>query len=493
MVSKKDQGVITKEPGGDELVLKELGYLQQLKRSMGGFSSFAISFSLISVITGVFANFTFGVQQVGGAIIWSWLVVGLGQLMVALVMADLSNRFPIAGYGYQWSSRLTNPHIGYFVAWALLMQFITGFPGVSQALVTTVIRSSGTGSGEWIITFLTLAVITAIMLIHLFGIRLVTFVNEAGVWAEIAGVIAIITILGGLWLFSGKFDFSNLFESRNSITGQSSGFSEFALSLLVGAWCMTGFEAAADLAEETQQAKKRVPRAIIGSQAAATLSGFLVIAVILLSTGDISALQDNNNSVLAILGSRIGNTGSTLFTFVIILSIFACGLASMATASRLIYSLARDNMLPFSGVLSKVEQKYNTPRNATLLVWLMGCIFIFIIRHLEIINSISAVAGYLGYCGMLLSTIFSKKQFRNTQGFTLGRFQKPIRIMALVWTTIVVIALTVPSTHITGMNETHLPAKSTFVALLAGTILYLSVVRGRINTKKAGPPRTDYS
>lgn len=232
MVSKKDQGVITKEPGGDELVLKELGYLQQLKRSMGGFSSFAISFSLISVITGVFANFTFGVQQVGGAIIWSWLVVGVGQLMVALVMADLSNRFPIAGYGYQWSSRLTNPHIGYFVAWALLMQFITGFPGVSQALVTTVFSSSGTGSGEWIITFLTLAVITAIMLIHLFGIRLVTFVNEAGVWAEIAGVIAIITILGGLWLYSGKFDFSNLFESRNSITGQSSGFSEFALSLL---------------------------------------------------------------------------------------------------------------------------------------------------------------------------------------------------------------------------------------------------------------------
>jgi uncharacterized membrane protein len=99
----------------------------------------------------------------------------------------------------------------------------------------------------------------------------------------------------------------------------------------------------------------------------------------------------------------------------------------------------------------------------------------------------------MGYCGMLLSTIFSKKQFRNTEGFNLGRFQKPVRIMALVWTTIVVIALTVPATHIPGMQETHLPAKSTFVALLAGTILYLSVVRGRINTKKAGPPMTDYS
>lgn len=493
MVSSKKPEDLMKDLACDEQALRNFGYKQQLKRTMGGFSSFAISFSLISVITGVFANFTFGVQQVGGAIIWSWLLVGAGQLMVALVMADLSNRFPITGYGYQWSSRLTNPHVGYFVAWALLMQFITGFPGVSQALVTSVISSPGTGTGEWTITFLTVAVITLIMLIHLLGIRLVTLVNEAGVWAEIVGVTAIIAVLGGLWIFSGMFNLSNLFESRNSITGRPAGFSEFALSLLVGAWCLTGFEAAADLAEETQKAKKSVPRAIIGSQVAATISGFLVIAVILLSEGDISTLQDSNNSILALLGTKMGDTVANLFTFVIILSIFACGLASMATASRLIYSLARDNMLPFSGVLAKVEPRYHTPRNATLLVWVMGCVFVLIIRHLEIINSISAVAGYIGYCGMLLSTILSKKQFRNTEGFTLGRYQKPVRIVALMWTTIVVAALTIPPTHIPGMQETHLPAKSTFVALIAGTVLYFSIVKGRINKKNAGPPISNNS
>lgn len=193
--SVKNKNEISVVVDADASDLEKFGYKQQLKRSMGSFSSFAISFSLISVITGVFANFAFGVQQVGGTLIWSWLLVGVGQFLVALVMADLSNHFPISGYGYQWSSRLTNSHIGYFVAWALLMQFITGFPGVSQALVTTVFDLSQGSTGQWEITLFTVVVITAIMLIHIFGIRLVTIVNEIGVWAEIIGVIVIIGLL----------------------------------------------------------------------------------------------------------------------------------------------------------------------------------------------------------------------------------------------------------------------------------------------------------
>jgi amino acid transporter len=478
---------------GDEKVLQAFGYRQQLKRRMGGFSSFAISFSLISVITGIFANFSFGVQQVGGALVWSWLAVGLGQFLVALVMADLSNLFPISGYGYQWSSRLTNPHLGYFVGWALLMQFVTGFPGVSQALVTTVINNPGGGTREWLVTLLTVGVITLIMLIHLFGIRLVTLVNEVGVWAEIIGVIVIITVLWFLWVFSGHMDLSNLFNSQNSFSNRPAGFSAFALSLLVGAWCLTGFEAAADLAEETHQPRKTVPRAIIGSQVAATITGFLVLAALMLSVNDVAILQQGNNPLITILDQKMGSMVVSVFTMVIVLSILACGVASMATASRLIYSMARDNMLPFSGILSRVNPTFKTPRNATLLVWALGCIFVMIIRHLEIINSISAVAGYMGYCGILISTIISKKPAINTSGFSLGKMQRPVRYIALCWTVCVVAALTLPATHVPGLQETHLPAKSTFIALIAGTFIYLFIVKRRIENKKAGPPEDNES
>lgn len=468
--------------------LEKFGYKQQLKRSMGSFSSFAISFSLISVITGVFANFAFGVQQVGGTLVWSWLLVGVGQFLVALVMADLSNHFPISGYGYQWSSRLTNSHIGYFVAWALLMQFITGFPGVSQALVTTVFDLSQGATGEWEITLFTVVVITAIMLIHIFGIRLVTIVNEIGVWAEIIGVIAIIGLLWGLWIFAGEMDVSNLFDSRNTGTGSNAGFSAFALSLLVGAWCLTGFEAAADLAEETHTPKKTIPKAIIGSHLASTVFGFLMIAGLILSVSNIELLQESKNPILFVLEQKMGPTLIKIIIVIVILSIFACGLASMATASRLIYSMARDNMLPFSSVLSKVDPKYNTPKNATLFVWALGCIFVLLVRQLVIINSISAVAGYMGYCGILISTLITKKKSVNISGFSLGKWQKPIQGIALLWTVTVVAALTIPETHVEGMDETHLPAKSTLVAFLIGLSIYAFIIRRRIKKGTAGPP-----
>ena len=468
--------------------LKTFGYKQQLKRSMGSFASFAISFSLISVITGVFANFAFGVQQVGGMIVWSWLLVGAGQLLVALVMADLSNHFPISGYGYQWSSRLTNSHIGFFVAWALLMQFITGFPGVSQALVTTVDGLLADPSGQWTITFFTVGVISLIMLIHIFGIRLVSLVNEIGVWAEIIGVIVMIAVLWGLWIFAGEIDLSIVFQVSSEHSEKGISFSALALSLLVGAWCLTGFEAAADLAEETHQPKKNVPRAILGSHLAATISGFLMILGLVLSVSRIELLQESQNPVLYVMESKVGPVMIKLFTIVVVLSIFACGLASMATASRLIYSMARDNMLPFSSILGSVDSRYFTPRNATLFVWALGCIFVIIIRQLEIINSISAVAGYLGYFGIMLSTIITKRKAQPKSGFSLGRWKSPIQVMAMVWSVTVVAALTIPSNPVEGMSETHLPAKSTFVAFLIGIGIYIFIIRKRINAGVAGPP-----
>lgn len=283
-------------------------------------------------------------------------------------------------------------------------------------------------------------------------------------------------------------DVSNLFDSRNAGTGSNAGFSGFALSLLVGAWCLTGFEAAADLAEETHTPKKTIPKAIIGSHLAATVFGFLMIAGLILSVSNIELLQESKNPILFVLEQKMGATLIKIIIVIVIVSIFACGLASMATASRLIYSMARDNMLPFSSVLSKVDPKYNTPKNATLLVWALGCIFVLLVRQLVIINSISAVAGYMGYCGILISTLITKKKSVNISGFSLGKWQKPIQGIALLWTATVVAALTIPETQIEGMDETHLPAKSTLVAFLIGLSIYAFIIRRRIKKGTAGPP-----
>ena len=472
----------------DSKELRKFGYKQELHRTMGGFSSFAISFSLISVLTGIFANFNFGFQQVGGAIAWSWLLVGGGQFLVALVMADLSTRFPISGYGYQWTARLVNPHFGFFVGWLLLMQFITGFPGTSQAIGITLMGMLGGDTNGWPVTLITLGVISLVTLVHLFGIRFVSLVNNLGVYAELAGVALLIIVLAVIWIISGAVNTDKLFQATNAVSESAPGFSAFALSLLLGSWCLTGFEAAADLAEETRSPRKHVPRAVISSQASAALAGFLILVMLILSVDDIATAQDQSNSLIYILENAIGQRGTAMTGIVVILSIFACAVASMATATRLLYSLSRDRVLPFSRFLSRVNKRRQTPQVATLVVWFLSCLAILTFRRIEIITSVGTVAAYLGYSGIMLATLITTKESESVEGFNLGKMKTPVRGAALVWTLLIVAALALPETEVPGMNIKHLPALSAMVAILVGTGLYFALVRKKIKRGIAGPP-----
>lgn len=468
--------------------LREFGYKQQLNRTMGGFSSFAISFSLISVLTGIFANFNFGFAQVGGAIAWSWLVVGFGQFLVALVMADLSNHFPISGYGYQWTSRLVNPHLGFFVGWFLLIQFITGFPGTSQAMAVTLNTMLGGESSGWTVSLITLAIISAVTIIHIFGIRIVSLVNNLGVYAELAGVFILIAALSIIWIAAGAVNSENLFKSFNAVSQNSAGFSAFALSLLLGAWCLTGFEAAADLAEETQSPRKHVPRAVILSQVGAALAGFIILLLLVLSAGNIGQMQSSGNALVSILENALGTRATAASGILVMVSIFACAVASMATATRLLFSMSRDNMLPFSSYMAKVNEKRQTPQIATLVIWIFSSIIILLFRRIEIITSVGAVAAYLGYSGIMLSTLITLKNLKSNPGFSLGKWRKPIQLLSLIWTLIVVAALSIPKTVIPGVSVKHLPALMALIAAFAGAILYLISVRGKISKGFAGPP-----
>lgn len=469
--------------------LAKFGYVQQLRRSMGAFSSFAISFSLISITTGIFANFAFGFRQVGPAVIWSWSIVAAGQFLVALVVADLSTRIPLSGYGYQWSTRLVNPHYGYFVGWLLLMQFLTGFPGVCHALATAVCSwalESATAAA-WV-PWVAVGIVTITALVHLFGIRLVSLVNDIGVVAEIVAALALTGVLVAIHFWYGTHHLTFLLDRTSPIDGMHAGVSAFALSLLMGAWCLTGFEAAADLAEETHRPKQIIPRVILMAEVSSAVCGFLLLAGLILGIDDASVGGLQDNLVIAILADKLGSTWMPLVMLVVVVSIFACGVASMAATTRLVFSLARDNMLPLSGPLKSVHPRWQTPAGAILLVWVISTAVILGFRRLEIITSISATAGFLGYTGIVWASFRTRGR---ADGFSLGPFQAPVRIAALVWTMAVVAALTIPDADTTPGAIAHLPAKSTLAACVIGAAIYFLVVRGRIARGQAGPPRSE--
>ncbi len=472
----------------DAADLRRFGYAQQLRRSMGSFSSFAVAFSLISVFTGVSANFGHGLRQVGGSIVWSWMIVLAGQMLVALLLAELSTRMPLSGYGYQWTSRLVNPHFGFFVGWLLTLQFLTGFPGVCATLAAQTGSWLGGGwNSSQALTALTLGVIALTALVHLFGIRLVSRVNNTGVWTELLGVFGLSLVLILLALNRSASP-AVLFDPANASTGAPAGMGAWALSLLVGAWCLTGFEAAADLAEETRKPRKVVPRAIILSLLGSGIAGFLLLTGVLLAVKDLASAQNAADPLTFILTQALGPGWITPVRVVIGISIFACGLASMAATSRLLFALARDRMLPGSRWLADVETGHRTPRNAILFIWAVSSAVVLGLPTLDIITQISAVAGYLGYAGIVIAALRSNPQSAS-DGFRLGRARSLIGGAALVWVLGVVAALTIPATPIEGIRTQHLPAMSTSVGIILGVAIYGILVRPRLLRREAGPPQ----
>jgi len=271
--------------------------------------------------------------------------------------------------------------------------------------------------------------------------------------------------------------------------GTNWGVGTRALSLLVGAWCLTGFEAAADLAEETHQPRRVVPRAIVLSLLSSGIAGFMLLSGVMLAIRDLPAAQKEGNPLMATLEQVFGAGWMTPVLVVVSVSVFACGLASMAATSRLLFALARDRMLPGSRWLGFVAEGQRTPRNAILFIWAVSSAVVLGLPSLDIITQISAVAGYLGYAGIIIAALRAPVVVQ-TEGFRLGRARVWIGGAALVWVLGLVAALTLPPTPLAGIKTQHLPALSTAIAIAIGVVLYFGLIRRRLKRGEAGPPTT---
>lgn len=455
---------------------------------MGAFSSFAISFSLISITTGIFANFGRGLTQVGPAMVWSWSVVVVGQLLVALVVGDLAVRYPLSGYGYQWGARLIGPRYGFLVGWLLLLQYLVGFPAICRTLADNLhgflggFLSEGAAGLPITPQWLAVVVITVTAGVHLAGLKPAAVVNDVGVVIEIAGTLTLAGVL--LVLFAGPtFPWTVLLEASPQGGNHPATASHWALSLLLGAWCLTGFEGAADLAEETHLPRKTIPRAVLASELSSGIGGFFFLVAFVLAIDDLAAIQASSQPMLEILRRRLAPVVTSGFMVVVSISIFACGVASLAHATRLVFALARDNMLPGAEMLRQVDTQTHTPRGAILVVWLLSVLVVLGLEQLELLTTIAAVSGYLGYGAIVATALWGRPGSKPVEGFQLGRWRGITSAAALFWTLGVVVALTVPE-----IDGGHRAAWGTLAALALGLAVYLIWIGPRISQGEAGPP-----
>ena len=451
-------------PGTDSNDLASFGYRQELKRSMGSFSSFAAGFSYISILTGLFQMFHLGYGVAGPGFFWTWPLVLTGQLLVALCFAELASRFPLSGGVYQWAKFTGNRFVGWMTGWIYLACLVTTIAAVAMALQVSLpqISSSfqiiGTSNDAKSVALnailLGSVLIVASTIINAKGIKLLALINNIGVFAELIGIILLIVLL-----------FLSRVRSPIEAVVHINAGSEYKtfpdLTILMAATALTasyvlyGFDTAGTLAEETHDPRKRAPRAILQALLAAGFAGLLVLLFALMAAPDLNApdLGNIRGGLPMLVKSVLGETTGSLFLCIVIFAIIVCTLAVQSGAVRLMFAMGRDGCLPFSESLSEVSSKTQTPVLATLLCGL-GAIVILAMnlqfpKVFELVTSIAILWANLAYwivvAVQLKNRLTSARDEVDTDTrFNLGKWGLPVNILALIWSTFMVINVSWP-------------------------------------------------
>ncbi len=476
----------------DDSELRSFGYEPQLDRSMGLWSSLSISISCMCITAGIFTVFAYSLSTVGPAFVWTWPIVAVGQILVTLVLAELAGRMPLSGYAFQWTSRLLNSHYGWFVGWAGLMAFTPGFTGLNLGLAPILSNRLGIEITPTNMMLVAVALTVTQMTINLAGVAIASRINNV---AAFTAELALSIILTVILLIVGFV--TNPVQDIGFLGTSSVGGADFTvaflLSGLLGIWVLTGQEGAADLAEETQGARRNVPRAVLTAIILSSVIGFFMIIALTINIPDLAATTAAPVPIVHVLESALGSTGALIFEIVAMVALFAGGLANMAASSRLIFSLSRDRMLPGSSTLSRVSSANRSPSGAILVAASLSIILVVVgtliaAQAMTLIVGMASVGYYAVYGLTILAAIIATRRgaLGGTSTFSLGNWATPIRWIAFIWTVLVVLELTVPTAN----QQTALMAGAFFLIAAAW---YILVLRGRLNSGDAGTPTSPAS
>jgi urea carboxylase system permease len=456
-------------PVTDSNDLASFGYRQELKRSIGSFSSFAAGFSYISILTGLFQMFHLGYGIAGPGFFWTWPIVLSGQFLVALCFAELASRFPLSGGVYQWAKFTGNPFFGWMTGWIYLACLVTTIAAVAMALQVSLpqISSSfqiiGTSDDPKSVALnailLGSILIVISTIINVRGIKLLALINNIGVFAELIGIIFLIVLL-----------FLNKVRSPIEAVVQNTESTPFpdvtillAAAALTASYVLYGFDTAGTLAEETLDPRKKAPRAILQALLAAGLAGLLVLLFALMAVPDLGMpdLGNIRGGLPMLVKSVLGETAGSIFLCVVIFAIIVCTLAVQSGAVRLMFAMGRDECLPFSKSLSEVSTKTQIPVLATLLCGL-GAIIILAMnlqfpKVFELVTSIGILWANLAY--LIVVALQLKNRFTPARPgvdtgvrFSLGKWGLPVNILALIWSTFMVVNVSWPRTSTYGLE-----------------------------------------
>jgi amino acid transporter len=465
----------------DTMALSRLGYAQELVRRVGGFSSFAISFSIISVLTGVMT--TYGVALAGGgpaALGYGWPIVCVGTMFVALAMAELASAFPTAGALYHWSALLGGPGWGWFTAMMNLAgqcAIVAAIDlGCAQALAATL----------RIPPSLTIPILIVILashgLINAFGVRLVAWLNSFSATVHILGVI----VLVGALTFYGRAQPAS-FLGMTGFTTRPDGIYPlgFLNALLLGMWTFTGYDASAHVSEETHDPARRAPWGIVSAVGISAIAGYALVTALTLAVKDLGEAAKDVQPALYILRTSFGERAGNAAMGLAIVAMWFCGLSSVTSASRTLYAFARDGGPPGSRALRKVSAAFKTPISAIAVAVIMPLALVLVTSPFSdavflAVASLATTGLYVSYATPIALGAIARRRgvWLHRGPWNLGRWGTLVAWVAVAWSLSVLVICCLPPNGTAGL-------------LLAGVVLaiaflYFVTARGKF----AGPKVT---
>ncbi len=421
------------EAARDAADLARFGYKQELRRSLGVFSSFAVAFSYISPSTGIFTLFALGLTTVGGVFIWSWPIVAIGQFIIALGWAELSSHYPVAGSVFQWTKYLSNKTYSWFAGWIYLFAGILTVTSVCVTLPLALIPAfnnmgwnlANNHSNQRIIAIITLAAITVL---NIFGVRLVAIINNTGVLFEILGMVVFAFVLA---LFHHHQSGAVIFHTG----GTSLTTGTFLVAMFMSLYVIYGFDTASTLAEETRSPRTEAPKAVLASVIGAFVIGAVFLFACLLAIPNLHDAIKGGFGPADIISANFSNAFATVFLLVVSAAIFVCCLSIETSTIRLCFGMSRDDKLPISALLAKVNPRLHTP--------IASCIAIGILSFIPMLQYAGAGIVAIAATGMIyLSYLIGNfallrarlRGWPKTKApFSLGRWGLPLTVLGIAW------------------------------------------------------------
>jgi amino acid transporter len=416
--------------------LRALGYESHFDRSMSKWENFSLGFTYLSPVVGVYTIFASAFIAGGPPMWWTYIGVGLGQLMVCLIFGEIVSQFPISGGLYPWARRLMGKRWAWMAGWVYAWALCCTMAGVATGVAPFLAQLFGLDSTPLATTLIALVLIVITTLLNLSGTRLLARVAMFGFVCELVGAI----VVGGYLLLFARHQPLKVLLDTTLVPTDGRYWPAFLASSLAAMFCYYGFEACGDVAEETPDASRMIPKAMrmtiyIGGAAASW-----VCLAFVLSISDIGAVISgvDKDPIVTLLRAAMGEGGFRAVIVVVLVSFISCLLSLQAAASRLIFAYARDQMIFGSGLLSRLSAKHHVPANALLVMAAIPAAIalsaLWLQDAIATIISFAAIGIYISFQMIVLAALLARvKGWRPAGPFTLGAWGWLVNLVALAY------------------------------------------------------------